>query len=114
MPIYIYQHPQTEEYVEVFQGMNDEHIYSDESGIAWKRVFTSPSAAFDLDIDPFDNTKFIDKTTNAGTMGELWDRSAELSAKRAAQHGGTDPYKKEYFKEYSEKRKGAQHWKDPS
>ena len=28
MPIYVYRHPEKEEYREVFQGMNDEHVYS--------------------------------------------------------------------------------------
>ena len=26
MPIYVYRHPEKEEYREVFQGMNDEHV----------------------------------------------------------------------------------------
>lgn len=109
MPIYLYQHPDSSETIEVFQGMNDIHEYIDDSGVQWNRIFLSPNAAIDLDADPFSNSKFIEKTTNAGTMGELWDRSAEMSAKRAAQLGGTDPYKKQYLKDYSDKRKGAKH-----
>ena len=27
MPIYVYKHPEKEEYIEVLQGMNDEHVY---------------------------------------------------------------------------------------
>ena len=34
MPIYVYQNPDTEEYIEVLQGMNDDHIYVDDKGIA--------------------------------------------------------------------------------
>jgi len=40
------------------------------------------------------------------------DRSAEWSEKRAAQNGGVDPVKKNYFKEYSKKRGGKKHEKD--
>jgi len=114
MPIYIYQHPETEEYIEVFQGMNDEHKYSDDSGLEWKRIFIAPNAAMDLDANPFDKQGFVDRTKGAGTMGDLWDRSKEMSDKRAAQSGGTDPYQKEYFKDYSAKRKGAKHQLDKS
>jgi len=114
MPIYIYQNPNTEEYIEVFQGMNDKHEYFDQSGLEWKRVFLSPNAAIDLDANPFDHQGFIDRTKGAGTMGDLWDRSKEMSEKRASMNGGTDPYKKDYFKNYSSKRKGAKHQLDQS
>ena len=114
MPIYIYQNPNTEEYLEVFQGMNDKHEYFDGSGLKWKRVFISPNAAIDLDADPFDKQSFLDKTNKAGSMGELWDRSKEMSDKRASMSGGADPYKQQYFKDYSKKRKGAKHLSDES
>jgi predicted nucleic acid-binding Zn ribbon protein len=38
MPIYLYQNPETDEVLEVLQGMNDKHEYFDEQGIEWKRV----------------------------------------------------------------------------
>ena len=44
MPIYLYQHPHTEEIIEVFQTMSEEHVYHDDSGLQWKRVFSSPCA----------------------------------------------------------------------
>tara|TARA_R110002020_G_scaffold214891_1_gene422070 strand:+ start:628 stop:972 length:345 start_codon:yes stop_codon:yes gene_type:complete len=113
MPIYIYQHPDSDKFIEVFQGMNDVHEYTDANGLKWSRVFTSPNAAIDLEVDPYSNTQFIEKTANAGTMGEMWDRSSELSHKRAEQNDGIDPMKKKYFKEYSKKRDGAKHLKDP-
>jgi len=112
MPIYVYQNPNTEEYIEVFQGMNDEHKYIDESGLEWERVFIAPNAAIDLDANPYDKQGFIDRTQGKGTMGDLWDRSKEMSDKRASQNGGVDPYKKQYFKDYSSKRKGAKHHLD--
>ena len=112
MPIYLYQHPENERVIEIVQGMNEEHTYTDEEGVKWNRVFTSPNAAIDLDVDPFSTTQFLDKTANAGTMGELWDRSSELSQKRADQCGGVDPHKKDYFKDYSKKRGGSKHLDD--
>lgn len=68
MPIYLYQHPQTDEVLEVFQGMNDIHEYTDDSGVQWNRIFLSPNAAIDPDADPFDNSKFIEKPPTR----ELW------------------------------------------
>jgi|TARA_B110000305_G_C19465813_1_gene657844 hypothetical protein len=112
MPIYIYQNSKTKKYIEVFQGMNDEHKYFDDSGFEWSRVFIAPNAAIDLDSNPFDQQKFLDKTQNAGTMGELWDRGQEMSDKRAHQSGGSDPLKDKYFKDYSKERKGAKHYLD--
>lgn len=39
MPIYTFQHPKTEEIVEITQSMTDKHVYVDEKGIEWKRVW---------------------------------------------------------------------------
>jgi hypothetical protein len=41
-------------------------------------------------------------------MGDLWDRSAELSAKRKDKMG-KDPVKEKYFENWSKKRKGKKH-----
>ena len=113
MPIYIYQHPQTEEYIEVIQGMNEDHVYSDESGVEWTRIFTTPNMAMDLEVDPFNQNQFLEKTKAGGTMGDMWDRSAEMSAKRADKAGGRDPYRNKYFKKYSKDRGGGKHLSDP-
>ena len=113
MPIYLYQHPKSEDTIEVLQGMNDIHEYIDDDNIKWNRIFTSPNAFIDLESDPFSNTQFIEKTANAGTVGEMWDRSADLSAQRASKSGGVDPLKQKYFKDYSKKRDGANHLNDP-
>ena len=93
MPIYVYRHPEKEEYREVFQGMNDEHVYS-EDGVEWDRVFLSPNASIDSSVDPFNKQQFMDSTYNKkGTLGDVMDYSAELSAKRAEKSGGKDPIK---------------------
>ena len=40
MPQYAYQNSETGEIVEIFQKMSDEHVYFDENGLKWNRLFT--------------------------------------------------------------------------
>ena len=109
MPIYIYKHPEKEEYIEVLQGMNDEHVY-EQDGLAWERVFLAPNASIDSDVDPFNGRQFVDATAaKKGTMGDMLDYSKELSEKRASVNGGVDPVKEKYYKKYSDERNGAKH-----
>lgn len=112
MPVYIYHNTETDEYREIFQGMNDVHEYYGKDGdeTSWKRVFTVPQARIDGELDPFSSKQFVDKTANKkGTYGDLLDRSAEMSAKRAALNGGVDPVKQNYYDKYSKERNGAKH-----
>lgn len=112
MPLYTYEHPETGEEIDLVQSMSEEHIYVDESGIKWNRVFSSPNASIDSDIDPFSSKSFIEKTGKAeGTYGEMIDRSKEMSEKRKNKLG-YDPLQKKYFKEYSKKRNGIKHHLD--
>ena len=112
MPIYVYKHPDREEYEEVFQGMNDEHVY-EKDGVTWDRVFLAPNASVDKDIDPFSNRQFVDATANKkGTYGDILDFSKEQSEKRAAQRDGVDPVKQKYYNDYSKARGGAKHPKE--
>ena len=109
MPIYVYKHPEREEYREVIQGMNDEHKYS-EDGVEWSRVFLAPNASIDNSIDPFSKQQYIDATYNKkGTIGDMMDLSAELSAKRAEKSGGLDPVKEKFYDNYKKERKGTEH-----
>ena len=109
MPVYIYSHPKTKATKEIVQTMNEPHVYN-ENGIEWNRIFTLPQASIDANIDPFNKQQFIDKTgAKKGTMGDTWDRSAELSEKRAQKRDGVDPVKAKYFKDYAAKRKGKPH-----
>ena len=39
MPLYTYEHPETEEQIDLIQSMNEEHVYIDSKGVEWKRVF---------------------------------------------------------------------------
>ena len=101
MPIYVYKHPDKEEYVEVLQGMNDEHVY-EQDGLAWERVFLAPNASIDSDADPFNSRQFLENTAaKKGTVGNMLDYSKELSETRAQKNGGVDPVKEKYYKNYS-------------
>ena len=111
MPIYIYKHPESEQYEEVFQGMNDKHVYFDSDGLEWKRVFTIPNASIDSRIDPNSSKEFIEKTANKkGSFGDVMDFSKELSQMRSESNGGVDPVKEKYFSDYAKKRNGAKHF----
>lgn len=110
MPIYVYQNPETSELIEVIQSMKDDHVYFDEKGLEWKRVFIPSQLKTEASIDPWSQSDFVNKTSNAkGNYGDMLDRSAELSEKRAKDYGGKDPLKEKYFKKYSQDRGGAKH-----
>lgn len=109
MPLYTYEHPENGESIDVIQSMNDEHSYIDKQGLKWLRVFYSPEASIDSQIDPFDKQSFKDKTNNKkGSYGDFLDKSKELSQQRKDKVG-YDPIQKKYFKEYSKKRRGVKH-----
>ena len=110
MGLYIYHNDLTEETVEVFQKMNDVHVYSGVSGNeeGWRRVFTVPQACIDSDIDPNNRQEFARRAAKYSTIGDLADKSRELSEKRKSKEG-FDPVEKKFFSEYSAARKGAKH-----
>ncbi len=103
--VYQYIHPDTQETIDVVQEVNDTHEYVDYLGVKWDRVFSS-NMAVGLKIDPFSKNQFLDKTRGGGTMGDLLDRAAELSAMRAEKRDGIDPVKEKADEEYSKARKG--------
>lgn len=108
MPIYLYSHPETGEIKEVFQGMNDEHSYEEE-GVKFKRIFTVPQASIDTKVDPYSKKDFKEKICNKkGTIGDLWDASAEMSEKRAAKDG-KDAIKEKALDNYAKERQGRRH-----
>ena len=109
MPQYIFSNPANGEMIGVFQGMNEKHEYVDSQGVKWDRVFTSPNAAVDGNINPFSPADFVNKTRDKhDSVGDLWDRSREASDKRAEKIG-IDPVKEKYYKEWGKKRKGRRH-----
>jgi len=110
MPTYIYKHPNKEKYIEVIQSMNEDHVYFDENGLEWKREWINPQLNTTSSIDPWDNASFVNTTSNTkGNLGDLIDRSKEMSMKRAEQNNGVDPVKQKYFENYSKKRGGQLH-----
>jgi len=115
MPLYLYQHPNTEEYIEIIQGMNEDHTFVDPEGVEWKRVFTSPEISAQKITNPWDKNAFVNETKNMkGTIGDMMDKSAELSDMRAKENGGQDPFRAKKFKEYSKTRGGLKDPLDPS
>jgi len=114
MPTYLYRYPGTDFIIEEFQKMTDPHVYIDDDGVEWERVWTIPAAGIDGKIDSFSSTDFIEKTRGKHmTQGDLWNASAEASQKRKDKLG-YDPVKKEFFENYSKKRNGMKHQDDPS
>lgn len=112
MPVYIFQNEMTGEVKEVVQSIHDKHEYS-EGGVQWKRVFTPPQVGNTIKIDPYNPRDFVEKTgSQKGTMGDLWDRSKELSEKRKDKEG-VDPVQQKYFDNYAKQRKGKRHHLDP-
>jgi hypothetical protein len=107
MPIYIFQHPVTKKYKEIVQSIHAEHIYIDENGFEWQRVFTAPQLNTEGTLGAeCTKEKFSEFTkSKKGTIGDLWDRSKELSEKRRKIYGA-DPVKKEFKEQWSKKRKG--------
>lgn len=110
MPYYRYSHPKTNEIKDIFQSMNDLHEYVDEKGIKWNRIFTAPELNTQDKLSAESSAKDFSRVVadQKGTMGDLWDRSAELSEKRKKLYG-EDKVKKEYYENWSKKRKGKIH-----
>mgnify|MGYP001160803995 CR=1 FL=1 len=109
MPLYCFSNPKTGDVIDVFFHMNDDKVYIDEEGLEWKREYSSPELNANGSIDPWDSKSFVNKTSKGGTVGDLLDRSADLSKERASQNGGVDPVKEKYYKNYSKNRNGAIH-----
>lgn len=110
MPLYTFSHPDTGEYIDVFFHMNDAKIYVDKDGTEWVREYYSPELNTSGKTNPWDKKQFVEKTGNTkGTVGDLLDRSAELSKERASQNGGVDPLKENYYNRYTKERNGAIH-----
>ena len=115
MPIYLFQHPETEEVVEVLQRMKDPHTHVDEAGTEWRRLWVPPNASADVNIDAFNANAFNDKHrhNDKASYGEIVDHAKELSNVRKEKSGlGHDPVKSNYFDTWSKERKGKRHPQD--
>lgn len=114
MPIYIYQNPKTKQIKEVVQSIHDQHEYM-EDGIKWHRIFTTPQVNTQEKLNENSTEKDFSRITSnqKGSVGDLWDRSKELSEKRKKVYG-EDKVKRKYFEDWSKKRKGKIHPKSHS
>ena len=86
MPIYVFQHPEHPIVIEVSQSMNEPHVYVDDEGTEWNRVWTVPETAMGLDVDA-DSSKQFARKTEGWSTGDMWDYSKELSEKRKSKRG---------------------------
>jgi len=113
MPFYSYINPETEEIIDVVQSVHDDHIYIDKNGLKWSRVFTAPEINTQGQLKSTSSQKeFAEFTKNKkDSMGDMWDRSRELSDKRKKIYG-KDPVREQYYKDWSKKRKGKIHPKN--
>lgn len=103
MPLYIFRHPISGDTIEVVQRMKEEHIFIDEDGVSWERVFTKPQSSMDTKIEANSSEEFVKKTRGKNySLGELWDKSAELSDKRSGM-SGKDEVKNKSEQAYVEK-----------
>lgn len=110
MGIYLYENPKTGRVVEVVQGMNDVHEFTDEQGIKYARVFLSPLTSVDTKVDPWSKKDWMKRTNKHMSVGDMMDESAQLSEKRAAK-AGLDPVKQKVFDAYK-KKTGKNHPED--
>jgi hypothetical protein len=108
MPLYSFLNEETGEIKDVFMPMNSEHEYADEKGKSWTRIWTVPQAVIDGKISCWSERQFVEKTGKSkDSLGSIWDRSKELSEKRASESSdGIDPLRKKGEEQYSKERKG--------
>jgi predicted nucleic acid-binding Zn ribbon protein len=103
MPLYFYANDETGEIHEVVQGMNDKHELEID-GKPMRRLFTVPNAAIQTKLNPFSQKDFVNKTANMkGTVGDMLDMSAEMSAARQEKVGNEDPVKRKFYDSYKDK-----------
>lgn len=106
--MYRFSNPSNEkEYIDVFFNMNDIKEYI-KNGKKWNREYFIPNTSIDTICDPFSPKDFVKSTNKKGTLGSIWEKSAELSEKRKDSNGGIDPVKEKTYSDYK-KRVGKPH-----
>lgn len=112
MPVFDFIHEATGETISVLVRHTEPDIARHEQVVGdkiYKRVYAAPLAA--SNSRPNDGTQQdFDRlvTDKKMTVGDAWKVSAELSERRAAQHGGVDPVKEQFYKDYK-KKTGGEH-----
>ena len=46
MPLYVFKNPNNNKIIEIVQKMTDKHVYVDQDGVEWQRVFLSPNTKY--------------------------------------------------------------------
>ena len=118
--LYKFRHKLTKESHEVEMPMKDYQAYKGPQGDDedWERVYEAPQINMGVStgkaIDQWDSKGFTERTGKMkGSLGDLHDHAAELSAKRAKESlTGEDPVKRKYLDNYSAQRGGKKHVAD--
>ena len=111
MPLYSFFSESKNEYRDVFFHMNDEKNYCGEDGTEageWRRIYTVPTASIDTRIDPNNRNEFIRRTDKYKSVGDLLDKSKELSEQRKAKDG-RDSVQEKFFANYEKITNGKKH-----
>lgn len=109
MPVYSFHNPEDEsEIIDIVMSMNEKHEYW-KDGIQWCRVWCKPQASIDTKWDAFSNQQFVERTGKMkGTMGDLFDKSKELSMEREKMVG-KDETKEKRMQQWSKERNGKKY-----
>ena len=81
-------------------------------GKKWRRDWSALriQGAVDGKLNCWSERSFVEKTAKMkGTVGDLWEKSQELSSQRAKEAGGQDPILQKNYKDYAKKTRGAAH-----
>lgn len=113
MPLLPFQNPDTGERREVFVDINSkdpgQFRQQEIDGKAWTRILEVPMMATDTKIDPFSQSDYVRNTgSKKGSLGDLFDYSGEMSAKRA-DAAGKDPVKDQFYADWAAKHPGQVH-----
>jgi hypothetical protein len=116
--IYLFYNTETDEYREVEMSMKEYAPYRGKNGNedCWERVYDTPQISMGNStakkVNPYSQKEFVERTGKMkGNFGDMFDYSKELSDRRAKDHGGVDPVKEKYFRNY-EKKTGKKHLAD--
>ena len=114
----LFYNTETDEYREVEMSMKEYAPYRGENGNedCWERVYDTPQISMGNStakkVNPYSQKEFVERTGKMkGNFGDMFDYSKELSDRRAKDHGGVDPVKEKYFRNY-EKKTGKKHLAD--
>ena len=109
MPYYDFLNEKTGEIIELFFHMNEKKQFIDNDGYEWLRQMSIPNASIDTVWNPDSKADFSAKSgSKKGTLGDIMDKAAELSNKRA-ERTGKDPVKQAYYDSYAKTRDGKRH-----